>query len=335
MPRFYYTLPLAIGFAALTALVETDRCRCPGHLIHRYCSFCDGDQFAGGSLLWGLAVLPTGGERKPAAYRAYLALSTGALYGDRLFLWAAGFHPSYMENVAVRGNAFSAAAVVRTVSTGQVCAGRSTVYWGNGGSLAHCGGGSGGICWLRGDLFRSPGVVWQLGAGATLCMRCWRATGRCWRFRRRRGWVGGGERGPKGSRFIGWVALAFCCCCGVAVFVGAGLVSPVSPPARIVALGVHWRCWRRRGVSWRPRRTARGQGCWGGPLSQAVAALYFQGRRGAPGGPLRICTIDDDGGGRAVDDASRWDRGGSAVVADRVWEVVARQGVSRRGGRAR
>ena len=33
MPRLYYTLPLALGFAALTALVETDWCRCPGHLF--------------------------------------------------------------------------------------------------------------------------------------------------------------------------------------------------------------------------------------------------------------------------------------------------------------
>ncbi len=105
MPRFYYTLPLALGFAALTALVETDRCRCPGHLFFTgFLLFITAIlNLRLGPLFWALGVLYLGmGSKNEWAFRLKLMGATAlpVIGGSAIFIALLWQHPSYRANVA-------------------------------------------------------------------------------------------------------------------------------------------------------------------------------------------------------------------------------------------
>jgi hypothetical protein len=104
MPRLYYTLPLALGFAALTALVETDWCRCPGHLFFTcfllFITACLNLRL--GPLFWAVGGLYlAAGSKNDVTFRVKLAATTLApvIAGSTLFLMLLRQHPSYQANV--------------------------------------------------------------------------------------------------------------------------------------------------------------------------------------------------------------------------------------------
>lgn len=105
MPRFYYTLPLALGFAALTALVETDRCRCPGHLFFTgFLLFVTAVlNLRLGPLFWALGGLYlAAGSKNEGAFRLKLMVATAlpVVAGSAIFISLLWQHPSYGVNVA-------------------------------------------------------------------------------------------------------------------------------------------------------------------------------------------------------------------------------------------
>jgi hypothetical protein len=104
MPRLYYTLPLALGFSALTALVETDWCRCPGHLFFTcFLLFIMSVlNLRLGPLFWFLgAIYLAVGSRNDVSFRTKLAGATlvPVLLGSAIFVGLLRQHPSYSENV--------------------------------------------------------------------------------------------------------------------------------------------------------------------------------------------------------------------------------------------
>ncbi len=105
MPRLYYTLPLALGFAALTALVETDWCRCPGHLFFTgFLLFITALlNLRLGPLFWAVGcVYLVAGSKNDGLFRLQLAVATAVpvIAGSVIFLVLMGQHPSYQANVA-------------------------------------------------------------------------------------------------------------------------------------------------------------------------------------------------------------------------------------------
>jgi hypothetical protein len=104
MPRFYYTLPMALGLAALQALIETDRNHCLGHLTFSGFLFClcsavnlrVGPLFCGIGLLY----LSTAGGATPARRIGYgLAASATTGLGAGIFFFILNQHPAYQENI--------------------------------------------------------------------------------------------------------------------------------------------------------------------------------------------------------------------------------------------
>lgn len=294
MPRFYYTLPLAVGFAALTALVETDRCRCPGHLIFAGILFflAAAINVRVGALVWGLGLcyLVAGSGNAPA-YRAHLAVATGGFVaaGSALFLWAAGFHPSYMANVAgvtrqcvfllplLYATAFHWPGVFGALRR---CAGGMATPWRilaaavGGYLLAYAAIHVAHQAWY-GNWSRGGDLPAALMASDWALMAVPPAAWIGWRSRSR----GQGEADP-----LAWVALAFLVLLAASLSTwGQGWFLQFSPQRTMVALGVPLALLAAAGMgSWRPvaRRAGFGLVLGCGLLSQAVAALYFQGPLG-------------------------------------------------------
>jgi hypothetical protein len=105
MPRLYYTLPMALGFAALTALVETDWCRCSGHLFFTcfllFFMACINVRLA--PLFWGAGVAYLLlGSQNDGRYRAWLTGCTfgATALGGAIAIGVMGQHPSYAANVS-------------------------------------------------------------------------------------------------------------------------------------------------------------------------------------------------------------------------------------------
>ena len=104
MPRAYYTIPMALGIASLTAFIESERMGCRAHLFFSgfllFC--CTLINIRIGPVLWGVALLyiliVSETDRKE---RATLIISYG-LYcfsGTLLFYAIFLMHPSYSANV--------------------------------------------------------------------------------------------------------------------------------------------------------------------------------------------------------------------------------------------
>ncbi|MBL7647378.1 MAG: hypothetical protein JNK74_14425 [Candidatus Hydrogenedentes bacterium] len=303
MPRLYYTLPMALGFAALTALVETDRCRCPGHLFFTcfLLLVTASINVRVAPLFWGAgAAYLLLGSGNDGRYRAWLAGCTFGVttLGGAIAIGVMGQHPSYTANVSsvarecalllpllyatmffwpslalgLRNGVSAQSRALRSVSLALLgyLAAYALVY------LAHqiwfgnwWRGGDMGAAVLASD--------WALSAllpGALLGWR-WRA----------------GET-TQGAIHLRWVAAWFLVLLAVSVSTtGQGWLLQFAPQRCLVLLGVPMALLAAAGLRTLPKMAARV--CvvlviGGGVLSQAVAALYFQGPLGrTPGeGPF-------------------------------------------------
>ena len=305
MPRFYYTFPLALGFAALTALVETDRCRCPGHLFFTcFLLFLTASiNLRLGPLFWGFgAAYLMLGSHNALRYRAGLALGTlGAVAGGAaVFLWVLGFHPSYAENVGavtrqcvlllplLYATAFhwpaiatallhAAPTLPRSLRAAVVGAcGYLAVY-----VLIYVGHQAWyGNVWQGGDL---PAAI-LASDGALLAVIPSALAGFWWQPRP--------AAANTTSPAVLWMAVAFIALLAVSVSAwGQGWFLRFAPQRCMVLLGVPLALLAASGLRAWPapaRRIGFGLLIGAGVLSQAVAALYFQGPLGrVPGaGPF-------------------------------------------------
>lgn len=104
-PRLYYTLPMALGFAGLTALVETDRCRCAAHLTFAcfllFLASLINIRLA--PMFWAVGVLYLMlGSAQAGRFRGAMAGATmgASALGALASLLILRGHPTYQENVA-------------------------------------------------------------------------------------------------------------------------------------------------------------------------------------------------------------------------------------------
>lgn len=297
MPRFYYTLPLALGFAALTALVETDRGRCPAHLVFTcFLLFTTtAINLRLGPLLWGVgAAYLLLGSPNERLYRLWLAVSTcGAVAaGAVVFLGLLQVHPSYADNVrgvtrecilllpllfatiwhwpAVKTALCRTLAVLPPLPRAIVVglSGYLALY-----ALLYLGHQAWyGNWWRGGDL---QAAIWA-SDGAWVAIVPAAVVGWKWAPRRPVDTVV--------SPGMRWVSLWFVVLLALSVSAwGQGWFLQVSPQRGMVLLGVPLALLAASGLrTWpRPARMAGFALIIGsGVLSQAVAALYFQGHLG-------------------------------------------------------
>lgn len=104
-PRFYYTLPLALGYMALNALVDTDRRFCPRHLFYTLflVVVCGTLNARVAPMIAGIGVLYLLlGSAQHIATRAPLLLLwlLSTVFGVGLYVLVTQQHPTYLENVA-------------------------------------------------------------------------------------------------------------------------------------------------------------------------------------------------------------------------------------------
>ena len=297
MPRLYYTLPMALGFAALTALVETDRCRCPGHLfftgILLFVTACINVRLA--PLFWGAgAAYLMLGSRNDARYRLWLAACTFAAtaLGGGIAIGVMGMHPTYTANVSsvarectlllplLYATAFFWPPLALGLRSGVSAQPRSMrcvmsallAYLIAYAALYLVHQAWFGNWWRGGDIaaavLASDGALLALIPGAA---------------------IGGWWRGSKTSTHpipphLRWVAVWFLVLLAVSMSAtGRGWLLQFAPQRCMVLLGVPMALLAAAGLRILPKMASRM--CLmlliaGGILSQAVAALYFQGPLG-------------------------------------------------------
>lgn len=303
MPRLYYTVPTALGFGALTALVETDRCRCPGHLFFTcfllFVTACINVRVA--PLFWGAgAAYLLLGSGNDGRYRAWLAGCTFGVtaLGGAIAIGVMSQHPSYTTNVSsvarecalllpliyatiffwpplslgLRNGIGAQPRAVRSVSLALLgyLAAYALIY------LVHQIWF--GNWWRGGDMgaaiLASDGALLALLPGALL------------------GWHWRAEETTQAPIHLRWVAAWFVVLLAVSVSAtGQGWLLQFAPQRCLVLLGVPMALLAAAGLRTLPKVAARL--CLvivigGGVISQAVAALYFQGPLGrTPGeGPF-------------------------------------------------
>ena len=294
MPRFYYTLPMALGFAALTAFVETDWRRCPGHLFFTsfllFITACINLRL--GPLFWGIgAAYLLLGSKNDARYRLWLAASTLApvAAGSAVFLWLMRLHPSYQHNVSgitpscmllaplllatvfhwppvlalLRHLAPGLSRPVRTAVLGMW--GYVAVY-----ALFYFGHQAWYGNWWRGGDMAAAVLAsdWALPGVAPALVLAWR-------------WQPRPASGAVLSPALTWVLLWFTVLFVVSMLaVGQGWFLRFAPQRGMVLLGVPLALLAAAGLRCLPKWG--GRACFvliiaGGVLSQVVAALYYQG----------------------------------------------------------
>lgn len=303
MPRLYYTLPMALGYAALTALVETDRCRCPGHLFFTcfllFITACINVRVA--PLFWGAgAAYLLLGSQNEGRYRAWLGASTFGVtaLGGAIAIGVMSQHPSYTANVSsvarecalllpliyatiffwpplslgLRNGISAQPRALRSVSLALLgyLAAYALIY------LVHQIWF--GNWWRGGDMgaaiLASDWALLALLPGALL------------------GWFWKARGTTPGPIHLRWVAAWFLVLLAVSVSAtGRGWLLQFAPQRCLVLLGVPMALLVAAGLRMLPKMAAHA--CLvlvigGGVLSQAVAALYFQGPLGrTPGeGPF-------------------------------------------------
>ena len=303
MPRLYYTLPMALGFAALTALVETDWCRCPGHLFFTcvllFFVACVNVRVA--PLFWGAgAAYLLLGSRNDGPYRAWLAGSTfgATALGSVIAIGIMGMHPSYTANVSsvarectlllpllyttiffwptlalgLRNGISAQPRAMRSVMMALIAylVAYAALY------LAHQAWY--GNWWRGGDIGAAMLVSdWALLAllpGALL------------------GWKWNPRECPTSPTYLRWIAAWFLVLLAVSMSAtGQGWLLQFAPQRCMVLLGVPMALLAAAGLRMLPKMATRVclvLAIGGGVLSQTVAALYFQGPLGrTPGeGPF-------------------------------------------------
>lgn len=303
MPRLYYTLPMAMGFGALTALVETDRCRCPGHLFYTcflmFVTACINVRVA--PLFWGAgAAYLLLGSMNDRAYRAWLGCTTFAAtaLGGAIALWTMRFHPSYQANVSsvarecalllpllyatmffwppvIAGLRGAIAALPRAARCAMISlAGYLGLY-----GLIYLGHQAWfGNGWRGGDI--QAAVLASDWALLALIPGGWL------------GWRMKASEHPKVPHHLRWISAWFLVLLAVSVSAtGQGWLLQFAPQRCMVLLGVPMALLAAAGLRTMPKAASRiflvlVMTC--GLLSQAVAALYFQGPLGrTPGeGPF-------------------------------------------------
>jgi len=303
MPRLYYTLPMALGFAALTALVETDWCRCSGHLFFTcfllFFVACINVRVAPLVCGAGAAYLLLGSQND-RRYRAWLAGCTfgATALGGAIAIGVMGQHPSYTVNVSsvarectllfpliyatilfwpplalgLRNGIGIQPRAMRCVMMALI--GYLVIYallylahqawygnWWRGGDI-------------RAALLASDWALLALLPGALL------------------GWKWYPRERPTTPSHLRWIAAWFLVLLAISMSAtGQGWLLQFAPQRCMVLLGVPMALLAAAGLRAMPKMAARA--CLalvigGGVLSQAVAALYFQGPLGrTPGeGPF-------------------------------------------------
>lgn len=303
MPRLYYTLPMALGFAALTALIETDGCRCPGHLFFTCFLLlfvaCINVRLA--PLFWGAgAAYLLLGSRNDGRYRAWLGASTliATAMGSAIAIGVMGQHPSYTANVSsvarectlllslfyatiffwpplALGLRNGIGAQPRAMRSAMVAlltylVTYAALYLGH-----HAWYGN---WWRGGDIgaamLASDWALLGLLPGALL------------------GWKWIAREGSASPIHLHWIAAWFVVLLAVSISAtGQGWLLQFAPQRCMVLLGVPMALLAAAGLRTMPKLGARVCLVFligGGVLSQTVAALYFQGPLGrAPGeGPF-------------------------------------------------
>lgn len=303
MPRLYYTLPMAMGFAALTALVETDWCRCPGHLFFTcfllFVSACINVRVA--PLFWGVgAAYLLLGSHNDGRYRMTLALWTlfTSAGGVAVALWFMGRHPSYQGNVS---------SVARECALLLPLACATLYFW-----LPVAGGVRLGLAAMPRPLRCAMGaLLGYLGLYAALYMGHQAWFGNWWRggdmgaallasdgalpglipgaiF----GWRMKAQPSPDLPAHLRWVLVWFLGLLVISISAaGGGWLLQFAPQRCLVLLGLPMALLAAAGLRSLPRYVARVSLTLlllGGIASQTVAALYFQGpvRRQPGEGPF-------------------------------------------------
>ena len=303
MPRLYYTLPMALGFAALTALVETDRCRCPGHLFFTcfLLLVTASINVRVAPLFWGAgAAYLLLGSGNDGRYRAWLAGCTFGVtaLGGAIAIGVMSQHPSYTANVSsvarecalllplvyatvfflpplalgLRNGVSAQPRVLRSVMMALIAylMAYAALY------LAHQAWY--GNWWRGGD----RGAAILASDWALLALLPGTLLGRLWK----------GQGTTQGPIHLRWVTAWFLVLLALSVSAtGQGWLLQFAPQRCLVLLGGPMALLAAAGLRMLPKRAARV--CLvlmmgGGVLSQAVAALYFQGPLGrTPGeGPF-------------------------------------------------
>jgi len=316
MPRFYYTLPLALGLAALTALLQAERRRSTKHLVLAGClAFLTAAlNLRLGPMFWLVALLYlSAASPRPFRERLCLALTFGApaALGGLMFWGVLQQHPSYGGNVAritqqaMRLIPFLSATLLFWIAAGRgvwaalptlprsfqflawTCAGYLGLY-----GLAYLGYQAYFGNWLYGGdtsaaiAASDPALLGALGGGIAGVAFRWRSSvsGRIL--------SASNESTGTANTSLGWVALWLLCFLAVALSAfGQGWFLRFSPQRFMVLLGLPLALLTADGL-WRMRPALRRVlftliiGC--GFVSLGVASLCFQGVLGrTPGqGPF-------------------------------------------------